>query len=537
MTRIHRTNRRGVALLLVLICVLLASILTGGYLASRDNSAAIGENIASAAAARWAAVAGLDVGSAILQTDFDWRTSHSGGRLLTGYPLGNATIDLDLMDVQTDQPPIDTTEHVKLTVTATVDGVQQVATALAYSPVAPPDSVDVDLSEFAIFATNSITVQDSATVTRWPMAPLSKLGPRVALGTDATAASSVQVSGSGAAIDATTFHVSTASGSLVSVSNGPSVEKTALLDAMPIPAAPASGDAAPTALDLLTHLPLLNDLLNAVLNASQRKLSITHDNGAQVTASGNIALVSDGNYTIKNNAKLIINGNVRLVAFGDLILQTGGAIEVRPTANLTIYVKGKILLDDGYIGDPRTNSTRDNTGKAAYTDLDRIHIFSISDGNPATVQGWAFRLNSVVKATIYAPDASLNIINDSALYGRVAASSARLANNGALFYDPALDANRGFRNSDTMLFASDGHIQNAFKALTSLDAATLQTLADATGAKILPVKGRASMLVPSSGGGGSPPVVGPTDPTPRTTRIRYALKTVGIVQSLLESAP
>ena len=55
-------NRRGIAMMLVLISLALATILASAYLASRDNSLAIGRNATASAAARWAALSALEIG-------------------------------------------------------------------------------------------------------------------------------------------------------------------------------------------------------------------------------------------------------------------------------------------------------------------------------------------------------------------------------------------------------------------------------------------------------------------------------------------
>ena len=108
----HPSHRnRGVAMLLVLISLMMATILTTAYLASRDNSAAIGSNVASAAAARWTANSGLDFGVAILETNATWRTSHVGGRLLSNYAMAGGTFDLDLQDIATGLPPTALPRH------------------------------------------------------------------------------------------------------------------------------------------------------------------------------------------------------------------------------------------------------------------------------------------------------------------------------------------------------------------------------------------------------------------------------------------
>ena len=50
-----QVKRRGIAMLLVLVCLFTATIIATSYLASRDNSAAIGSNVTEASAARWSA--------------------------------------------------------------------------------------------------------------------------------------------------------------------------------------------------------------------------------------------------------------------------------------------------------------------------------------------------------------------------------------------------------------------------------------------------------------------------------------------------
>ena len=74
-------------MLLVMISLMTATILTTAYLASRDNSTAIGENVANSTAARWAADTGVELAIAALQTEKDWRTAckDDNGRLLRDF--------------------------------------------------------------------------------------------------------------------------------------------------------------------------------------------------------------------------------------------------------------------------------------------------------------------------------------------------------------------------------------------------------------------------------------------------------------------
>ena len=156
--------RRGLSMLLVLIALAMATIVTSAYLAARDNSAQVGANVTDAATARAAAASGVDIGVAILQTDTDWRSAHNTGTLIDGYTLEGADLTIELVDVLTGLPPDETSQYIEMTVYATVNGIEQSSTAYCeVIEIAGTPTVDVDLSEFSVFATESISLCVRAT--------------------------------------------------------------------------------------------------------------------------------------------------------------------------------------------------------------------------------------------------------------------------------------------------------------------------------------------------------------------------------------
>ena len=82
-TRLH--HRRGIALMLVMIAILVVGGMATAYFSARDNSLAISTNVSSASRARIAAESGLDLAIAILETNADWRTNHIDGVILQDY--------------------------------------------------------------------------------------------------------------------------------------------------------------------------------------------------------------------------------------------------------------------------------------------------------------------------------------------------------------------------------------------------------------------------------------------------------------------
>ena len=369
----HNPARRGVAMLLVIISLMMATIMATAYLASRDNSAVIGQNVASAAAARWSATTGLQLGLVVFETQTDWRTTHIKGKLLDNYPMDGALLDLDIIDLATGQPPTAKAEYIRLTSTAIVDNVQQVATAVAYVPLDYNSAVSVDLSEFAIFTAGDLELSGDAVVTRWPTAPLTDLGLRIAVGTQAVNPSSIDLVGNAAVIDTTVYHSPDASNALITNSSGSYLDEITLSGTVQFPDAPDPGVTAP---EDPSPNPTVNTFAeNYTYAIDGRWDQVTHAN-SHITLQGDLTLITDNDQELLAGSKLTIDGNVTLVVFGNLIMDNS-AIELTSGSTLTMYVRGALELSDSYIGDERVDNTRDNTGSAAYMNPERVQVYSV----------------------------------------------------------------------------------------------------------------------------------------------------------------
>ncbi len=512
----HNLRRRGVAMLLVIVSLMMATIMATAYLASRDNSAAIGQNIVSAGAARWSATTGLELGIAIFQTETDWRTAHTKGKLLDDYQIVAALIDLDIIDLATGQPPTAESEYIQLTSTATVEGVAQVATAVAYVPLDYNSAVSVDLSEFAIFTGQDLELSGDAILTRWPMAPLADLGLRIAVGTQAVDPSSIDLLGNVAVIDTTVYHDPDASSALITDTSGSSVDQVALSGAIPMPAAPDPGVTEPE--DPSPNLTVDSVGETITYNMDGRWDRVIDENSS-VTLQGDITLVTDDDRRLLGGTMLKIDGNVTLVIFGDLIMDNS-AIELMPGSTLAMYVRGAMELRDSYIGDERDDNTRDNSGNASYMDPDRVQIYSL----PPYQNDWLLRNNSVVKASIYAPGYAMEIADDSAVYGRVAAGELRIKHQGALFYDHSLDSRNGYTTTDSELYDDDGTLISELDLLLSLNESDLQNFADAIGTDV-EADGETIISTTSTVTTTVEPL--PGDPTPRPVPVEYEIISFG----------
>ena len=174
-------QRRGIALMLVMIALLVTGAMAVAYFGSRDNSIAISANVSSSSSARTVAESGLDLAVAILETDAPWRTAHIDGVILQDHQIGTGTITITITDTETGMPPTQSTLKVLIVVASTVNGRTQFTEATA--TIFPNDEeFDVDYSEFAVFAENYISVLGASSVQNWSASPQSSNEP-VQIGT------------------------------------------------------------------------------------------------------------------------------------------------------------------------------------------------------------------------------------------------------------------------------------------------------------------------------------------------------------------
>jgi hypothetical protein len=487
MTRNQSANRRGLVMLMVLISLAMAVVLSTAYLVSRDNSLPLARNAVAASAGRWAALSAHETAIAILETEENWRDLGQGV-LLDDFPLLGINLDADgvelppivrasveAVDIETSAPPVPTTRWVRVTASATVDvdgdgseDGRQGTQFIAYVPSILDAFAVVDLSDFVVFARKQIYLGADSRIARWPRAPLSLLGRRVHLGTNATASSSVAIMGQSACIDCTVHEPPLSSPTLVNNQNGPHIALYEMPFNYHFPEAPPPG------VTFTGGRPdYVQDGGTAVISTNRTYARIELRNGAQLTLRGNITVTADENLQLMDDTdvRLFIDGHVKLVVFNDCKIRPTAAIEVLPGSTLDLFVRDDLELNDGYIGDVRTNNLRDHTGQAPWTDVSAIRLFSIDPNSDD--HAWTASSNSVIKGTIYGRLVKLSLAGEVALYGRAAVESLTLDGEAAVFYDHALDYRQGYTNPDSPLY--DGGL-----APSTLDPALLQTLANST---------------------------------------------------------
>lgn len=523
-------QRRGIAMMLVLVSVAMASILATAYLVSRDNSVAISRNSAASTQARWAALSALETTIALLQTETDWRLNHVDGMLLDGFELAGATVTVTALDIEKETVPDADSEYLRLLAVAEVDidndgkpDGRQSTVFHAYVPVVTEPRVSVGLDEFAVFAFNSFTMRNNSTLARWNTAPLNKLGGRINIATHSGSSGAISMLDNAACIDCTVYYQDGASGSLINDASGPAVSKVALPFDIPFPYSPDNGESLNGGEPTYT----LNGS-NATRTTSNRYQTITVENGAVWTLQGDISIVAENDLRVLGGAKIMVDGNVELIVFDDTTINDS-AIELTPGSSLTFYSADDILMYNAYMGEQRVDDVRDNTGDEEYMNPHDIRLYEFEAGMASSRQ-WELTGNSVVKGTVHTEAVDFRIRDDSALYGRFAGQTLEMTVNAGLFFDSSLDQQVGYTNPDSDVFDASGNLKPAYGTGFTLTQNSLQILADVTGRTIL----ANGMTVPPSVAPPPPPPPDAGEPTPRPVQVQTTMVSFGPDMSVWE---
>lgn len=537
--RVHRSPHRGVTMVLVLVTLATATILASAYLSSRDNSSRIGQNLAAASTARWSAVGGLDLATSIMETETDWRTAHTNGRMLDGVTLGPARVTVDVADLETGDPPTAESTYFLIDVAADVGGVIERVEAMAHAPLqGDAVTIDIGLTEFAVAAVNAIELNDQATVATWPAAPsFAGSAPPALAALDPAA--SVRLSPDSAAIDATIFLPPGAPGTMVSGSGLVPPEETSL-DVQPVVMAPPVPTAGLPGSEFAVGE--MSGGFNLTWSQDQWFPSIRYHRlslgpGAQYNLRDGMTVVSDESLELSRGSRITATGDGEIVVWGTLKLD-GAAIDlITDDSTMTFYVSGDVVINDSTIGDLHPGVPGDGlpaSGTAGYIDPERIRIYSIPTENPVAI--WNLTGGTTVKGTVFAPNVEFRLNETAALYGAATADRVTIEQDAAIYYPPTLNSGRGYAAADSPINADAtiGAILDAVPPMSwELSDADAAWLAETAGVHVRlgddqVVRSMTIAEVP-------PTVVSNTTPTPRTQPVARFTTSAGIaVRSDLE---
>ena len=420
------------ALLLVLISMATATTLTLGWLASQDNAAPLSRNISRAAQSRAIASSGLELAVAIMQTNSDWRTMHSGGKLLEDHEMDSGRIDVRLTDVATNLPPVAGSDTIHIKVTARVEDYTQHIEAIA-SVVNNGSADSEDVSGFAVWVGEGLELKGHSSIRRWDDAPMSTLGRRLFIGIDSEMPRSIDISANSTLADATIVHPEDASLALVRNEGIPGLRMRSTSSLFAPKSSPAllppftgdqasNGSFSPSEADWSSH---------------PDAVSLGSGNTIQVPNGANLSMES---LEIRSDTTLVISGDTTLYVHDQLVVENA-SIVLNPGASLNIACGGELRLRNAYIGD-NGGDMLDEDGTPSWFDASSVQITTAGQTDEDS-RPWMIAGDSLVKGVIEAPEHRLVMRDDSIVAGRIAVDHLRIKHRSSVLYDHALDSGQG----------------------------------------------------------------------------------------------
>lgn len=471
-------SRGGVAMLMVLVCLVVGTIMAGVAMTSQDASPALGENACSAAASSWAAESAANLAVAAMQTQADWTDGDSS--LMNNFNLAGGSVTVTVTDLA-GNPPDDTDREVILTATGLVQGVKSSVQkrVMINKPADLSGAIDPHLGEFALFAKGKLDVQTGATLAEWKLSPEAGTSIPVKVGTGFASAANLSV-----ATDATLTSTRIYTDSLASTT----------LDSAGAAAAPSSGKvplevpAVPelmpsnvsSLLSLMTALNYNGAAASSTLGTAARYLSITVQNGAQLTLdAGRTPRVACGGLLVRNsNSAIIVRGDVTIGVFGNVTISNLAAIVLADSASsLTLYTTGNITVDNATIGAPghvALNASRTPKLVDTYLRPNTVQILPVSTASGGAAAPTITLNNSaIICGAIHAPSATVAIQGNSWIIGRLTGSDVAIKAGSGIYYDPLYDNRLAFTNRVGPFYKADGTpVDGLVNALASFNPLT-----------------------------------------------------------------
>jgi len=477
-------RRRGVAVVLALVAVSVATLLGLTIATSSDATVSTSGNLSKSAEARAAALSGVDLAQALLATK-NAESLAASSVLFDGLELNGAKVRAELRDAETGLAIGHATSAVEIVVRSQIGDCMQVARSIGRLPADPGTRADLDCSEFALLGTESVAVASGALVAPWSASPLSALREPVRFGTTPGDGRGVSVA-DGAAVHGCVelrrgaFAGDREEADAMLAEKHCAVPAPLHVPASPLPERPEGVAAVPSI--------VLDGIVTQTLAASG---DARVPSRGFMNIRGTVQIDVGGNLFIERGARVLVEEAAVLVVRGNAVFEAA-AVEVSPGGSLTLVVVGDLTLDGAYLGGARSdpNEGCDASGAAPYDGgAARTVVFGASSRRVLVTDG------SVIKGQVYAPESRVDIENRSAVYGRLLGRTVTLHEGTGLFYDPALDRRIGWTSPTSGVWESESTPRAEVLEVDRLDDASLLEFALETGVEPEPASIADSVLV------------------------------------------
>lgn len=413
---------RGVALLLVVISLAVATVLALTFLASQSTTIGITRNLDRHARARQIAESGLALAMHEVRSNESWRDDHAHGTWVANQPyaggmftiIGHDGVDedgdgvLSLAFGETDGDLADDPDDpATLTVVGEFDGVVHRVRATVW-PAGDGGGGSV-VPAASVFAATTISLSGSASIDSWD----STIGPyggsnaddNAVIITNSTASAAVKASGS--AVYRGDIFVGPG-GDPANVFDGYGWGTGGVTgEVQPLP------DDSPAEVEVPPHNILLPSSGNVSASGGSGWVYLPNSGAGGDLRINNLNGGGSKKIKVRGDLRLRVDGNVNIGGSSDLELDTD--------ASLTMWVAGSVSFGAGI---DVNGQTRDPARMIIY----------VTNGGDVKISG-----SSHVYATIIAPDSDGDISGSAELFGTFQGRSLDLSGSARLHQDRGLE--------------------------------------------------------------------------------------------------
>jgi fibro-slime domain-containing protein len=537
-----RLARKGTAVLLALVAVAIATMIGLAVSSARDAATMASDQIVRLTQSRLAARTALDV-AAFTITNHPFVIAGAEGNmeqpLFAPLRIGESTLSATVRDAAMEWGPTRSTVAVRIDATASEQ--PGVAPDAARAPLAQtvsaiqripwPDAVaraDIDLSEFALLASVApaypsappkVTIGAGAEVSVWRSAPIAVLGEPLVVGSSRRLAGDVSIHA-----NARTHGVQTLSAGDFPASREDiedqladgirTVPEDIHVPRLQVATGPGEDYASTTPMshpyDSLNTWGKPNMSLRLPPGGEFSSLPLTFAGSLQpgqwrvVRLCGLEVTVRDCLWRFEVPTMLVVEGKLRLT--------NGTRFELGANGALTIVALDGVLVDRSYIGPALPEAGPwSTTGAQPYGGFGASRVTILEGGNPAGFRltygsldlryrptgarmdrsggtnptilkdGTRIINGSAVVGEIYAPDSTVEVGSNCALYGRALANQITVSPGGRVFYDPQLDTGAGWLNPRSGIWDGSGSARPEVRAIALLNDECLARFSTSTG--------------------------------------------------------
>jgi hypothetical protein len=393
---------RGVALLLVMIALAIASTLALTFVSAQSTTLGIARNLDRHAQARQVAEAGLEIAIREVRGNAAWRSERPYGAWVTDQPLSGGTFTVT-GETDSGDYTSDPDEPLTLTSIGRFDGVSHRVRAVLW-PIVEHNGAGG--SGTGVLAGQSIELSGSSRVDSYNSQSgnygVANVGSEALVVTNSTAPGAVKASGSAV------FR-----GDILV---GPGGDPDTVFSGYNWGTQGVTGSVGVADAPWTPTVPAHN-----IHFASAGNLSASGAPGwVHIPDSGSGGNLRHNNLSGGGSRKFLVHGDVRLRLDGDLSLGGNSGLELADGASLVVWVAGDVNIG----GSANINAN----GRSPH----RVIIYLTGDGS-VSISG-----NTSVYATIIGPQAELSISGNSRLFGNFQGRKAVISGNSALHMDVSL---------------------------------------------------------------------------------------------------